>query len=265
MTPRLPPPRCAIAATPIDKSPPSWYYASMPTVFFPEQFEQRRRLPVWGRSGIYAITNHPTGAQYIGSAVNLGSRWAVHRHSLRHAKNSCGHLQRAWRKYGESSFYFHVILYCDRQNLLFYEQRAINKFSPRYNIALVVGSQLGLKRTRTARLRMSKPHGPLSEETRKRMSEAHRGKPSPAKGKKWRVESRLRASIAQRQRAPFSEEHRAKISAGLKGRCLSSSSRAKISASLKGREHPPPFVCRNSCKKLSCIAKVQPRKEGRFA
>lgn len=36
------------------------------------------------RPGIYSILNIKTNKMYIGSAVNIGRRWARHRHMLRH-------------------------------------------------------------------------------------------------------------------------------------------------------------------------------------
>jgi group I intron endonuclease len=61
-------------------------------------------------TGIYQILNKVNGKSYVGSAVNIKKRWAVHRHTLRNNKNS-PHLQKAWNKYGEESFEFNVLEY----------------------------------------------------------------------------------------------------------------------------------------------------------
>ena len=61
---------------------------------------------------------------------------------------------------------------------------------------------------------------PNSEEARKKMSIARRGRPSPAKGKKWSAEARLRISLARKGRpsplkgVKLTEEHKRKIREG---------------------------------------------------
>lgn len=61
---------------------------------------------------------------------------------------------------------------------------------------------------------------PNSEEARKKMSIARRGRPSPAKGKKWSAEARLKVSLARKGKpsplkgAKLTEEHKRKIREG---------------------------------------------------
>jgi hypothetical protein len=56
---------------------------------------------------------------------------------------------------------------------------------------------------------------PLSEETKRKMSEAHKGKAPTFKGRKHSVESRLRQSLAHKGKHP-SEQTRLKISKSVK-------------------------------------------------
>ena len=67
----------------------------------------------------------------------------------------------------------------------------------------------------------------FSEETRRKLSEAH-------KGKHHTEESRIKMSEAHKGRT-FTEEHRRKLSEAQKGKHLSEESRIKISAALKLR------------------------------
>lgn len=60
-------------------------------------------------SGIYAIVNTINNKQYIGSAINIKSRWVDHKKRLRKGNHHCKHLQFAWNKYGESAFSFIVL------------------------------------------------------------------------------------------------------------------------------------------------------------
>lgn len=97
-------------------------------------------------SGVYAFTS-PSGGQYIGSAVNLAKRRNQHLSALRRGAHYNALLQKAFNKYGESNIKFDVLVHCERQEVVAMEQHFIDTLKPRYNIALVAGSQLGIKRT----------------------------------------------------------------------------------------------------------------------
>lgn len=111
-------------------------------------------------SGIYQITCTANGKIYIGSAANLIARWRVHQSELNNSKHGNTHLQRAWDKYGASTFTFTVIELVDKECLLEREQywldstqayqRAIG-----FNICSVAGSALGVTHTPETRERNS--------------------------------------------------------------------------------------------------------------
>lgn len=105
--------------------------------------------------GIYKITNIINNNCYIGSATNLKKRWSGHKRQLKLGKHSCKHLQHAYNKYGEDSFIYSVLLFCEKENLILYEQRAINVYKPEYNILKVAGSSLGHKHSEETKLKMS--------------------------------------------------------------------------------------------------------------
>ena len=77
--------------------------------------------------GIYKITNI-NGKVYIGSSVNIKQRLKNHVYCFRNNKHYNSYLQRSWNKSGEESFIFEVLLYCAEENLLFYEDRAIDEY-----------------------------------------------------------------------------------------------------------------------------------------
>lgn len=97
------------------------------------------------KSGIYEVRNTTNGKRYVGSAKSLSQRLGAHLKNLRKGKHHNRHLQFAWDKYGEQAFEFKVILYCNKENLLFYEQRALDTYNTMYNLAPTAGSQLGWK------------------------------------------------------------------------------------------------------------------------
>lgn len=142
-------------------------------------------------SGIYEILNTTNSKRYIGSAVNLASRWIKHRSKLLMGKHENKHLQRAWNKYGEGVFKFLPILTCAKSMLLFYEQQLLDKVKPEYNIATTAGSTLGVTPNFETRKKLSDAHTGMknpavsesnrkricTDETRKRMGDFRRGKP----------------------------------------------------------------------------------------
>jgi group I intron endonuclease len=147
-------------------------------------------------SGIYAIVNNTTNSMYIGSAVNIPRRLNTHRQLLRKGKHYSAHLQNAYRKYSPEVFSYEVIEFVDDKTaLIAKEQLWIDFFSPAYNKRKKANSPLGIKHT---------------EETRAKMSLAHKNK-------------------------IFTEEHRANISAAKKGVSMSESQKTLLSQIHKGK------------------------------
>lgn len=154
-------------------------------------------------TGIYSITS-PSGAQYVGSTVNFSTRWRLHRHLLTKGVHHNKGLRRAAAKYGLESLQFKKILICRINDLLFFEQRAIDILKPKYNACRIAGSQLGQRQ---------------SEESKAKISASKTGIPV------------------------HTQEHRAHLSNRMKGntimigRKLSEATRAKISAASGARTY----------------------------
>lgn len=197
------------------------------------------------RSGIYAITT-PSGAQYIGSAIHFGKRWKRHLTYLRSGTHHSAPLQRAFAKYGEEGFEFSIILVCDQENLLEYEQRAIDAINPEYNICRVAGSHLGVKRSAETSARMSEAQrrrAPPTKETREKMRALKLGKSQSNETKEKRSASlkahyssqEARNAAAERnRRSNANPDTREKISAALTGIKRSDETRARMSAAQIG-------------------------------
>ena len=153
--------------------------------------------------GIYKITNTVTGKFYIGSAVNIKSRWADHRSRLGANKHHNRHLQNSWNKHGEDSFTFEVLEYCEKERLIEREQFYIDNEKPAYNISPTAGNSLGVKRT---------------DETKRKMSEAKMGN-QPWLGRTHSDETKRKISEAKmgnRLGVKLTDETKRKISEAMK-------------------------------------------------
>ncbi|NRD80266.1 GIY-YIG nuclease family protein [Bacillus sp. BRMEA1] len=100
--------------------------------------------------GIYSIKNIKNGKIYIGSSRNIKNRWWQHRSLLNKNEHYNHYLQRAWNKYGESSFEFTIEEQVNDPNyLISTEQIWIDKyqsFLPQngYNICSNASNTLGV-------------------------------------------------------------------------------------------------------------------------
>lgn len=148
-------------------------------------------------AGVYQIKNIVNGHIYIGSSYDVKKRWNEHRRALMQGTHHSAYLQNAWNKYGEANFTFTVLeLVEDRDERLKAEQMFLDTVHPEYNIAMnAVAPAQGV---------------PVSEETRRKISEAGKGR-------------------------VFTEEHKRKISEGNKGKTVSEEARQKMSEAKIGK------------------------------
>lgn len=155
-------------------------------------------------SGIYQIVSRVDSKTYIGSAKSLADRKWMHFNS----KWSNIHLQRAMNKYGKDVFEFRVLEYVEvLEQLISREQFWIDKARAEgkvlYNIALVAGSNLGIK------------HPPRSKEFKDRISKANTGR-------KQSEEQRRKNADAHRG-VKFTEERLRRMSTGRRGKGIGKS------------------------------------------
>ena len=133
-------------------------------------------------SVIYKIVNIVDGKVYIGSAIDFEYRKNSHISTLRRNKHRNCHLQNAWNLYGEGCFRFEIIeevqklvsesrrdfkerlvsgreqYYLDK---ILHADKETNYFSEfGYNINRIASSRLGAS---------------LSQESKNRLSESHKG------------------------------------------------------------------------------------------
>ena len=175
-------------------------------------------------TGIYIIEHEESGKKYIGSAIDIDERFSNHVWSLDSGRHCNIHLQNAWDKYAVGAFKWYKFIECAPEDLIYIEQRTIDYFTDvlgwdsLYNISPNAGSTLGrFHSDETKRKIGEKSKGRWSgrthtEETKRKISIANIGK---NKGKTMSEECRRKQSLNRRGKT-FTEEHKAKISAGLK-------------------------------------------------
>lgn len=212
-------------------------------------------------SGIYSIRNIVNDHIYIGSSKNVEGRIKSHFKILRKNRHDSVYFQRAFNKYGEASFVGELLITCHQDMLIWYEQQFIDQWKPEYNVSRIAGK---VEWTSDIRMKLSLLHKgkkllaehakkiadanrgkhrnkPISDETRKKMSEAQRNRVH-ASGYKFSIESRRKMSDSAKgkHKEVKSLQHRINLSIALKGNknCLgnihSASTRAKIAAKLIG-------------------------------
>jgi len=128
------------------------------------------------KSGIYIIQSLLKPERcYVGSAVNIKHRWRDHERDLLNNKHRNSRLQRHTSKYGIKDLSFSIVVHCEKEELIKNEQFFIDNLKPWFNLCLIAGSPLGIKRSALTRFLISKGKTgtKLSDESRKRQSDAN--------------------------------------------------------------------------------------------
>ncbi len=163
-----------------------------------------------GISGVYYIRNTLTGHAYIGSSTHLENRRRAHFWAMRYGRHECRHLQSAFRKYGIDAFEWHVAALCDKAACVETEQAHMDAFVAAHGRGKLYNACL---------FASLKQH---SEETRRLIGDAHRGKVVRPET----LERMRQANLGKKH----SEEHKAKIAAAGRGRVKSKTTREKLRA-----------------------------------
>ena len=161
-------------------------------------------------SAVYLIRNRVSGKVYVGKSVDVISRWATHKGTLRRGCHHNPHLQQSWDYYGPEAFEFEILMEAAGDDLPSLEGRyceAFHAFDRRhgYNVVGVdpFGNQTKPPEVR-AKLRASqlgRKLGPMPEERRQKISTAHKGKvqgpPPPEVRQRQRLASKGRVVVRQ--------------------------------------------------------------------
>lgn len=200
---------------------------------------------------IYAIINIVTDSFYIGQTKDRDFRWSEHRKQLRGFYHHSLYLQRAWCKYGEDKFIFVVLeVLTDIHKLNEREAYWFQAINPEYNVA-PAGTMRGYKHSEQAKKNMSEAHKGkcyLSEEEKQKRSERMKGNTFAA-GRKHTLE-RIEARAKLHRGVKRSEETKLKMSEAKRGRRFTDEHKAKLKAAAKNRQP----VSEETRKKLSQAA-----------
>lgn len=186
------------------------------------------------RPGIYRL-QFPSGHYYIGSSKDYVTRCHQHQNNMKRGAHDSIRVQRVYDKYGELPVYG-LVLGCSLENLQSEEQKQLDEHVGK-PVCLNIGrcaeaARRGVKgdphsKERREYMRDKMRKRVFTDEHRKRISEAKKGKPINA------------------TRTP---EANAKRSASLKGRAISPETRAAISKALTGHKpaHSKAVVLKNT-------------------
>ena len=133
------------------------------------------------QSGIYKIQSRIKPERvYIGSALRIAHRWYLHLRELSKGTHHSAKLQNHVNKYGLEDLSFSIIEPCFPEWLTSREQFYLNKLNPYFNICKIAGGVLGIKRSKETieKCKKAQKGRIFTEETRKKMSESKKGKPS---------------------------------------------------------------------------------------
>jgi hypothetical protein len=158
-------------------------------------------------SGIYKIQSKSKPERvYVGSAVNIRARWKEHKQDLKNKIHHSPKLQNHYNKYGKNDLVYSILLGCNKDELISNEQFFLDSLKPYFNICMVAYSRLGVKASEESRKRISlskmgnksNTGNHLSEETKQKISERHKGRVSNRKGVKLTEEQKRKISEAMR-------------------------------------------------------------------
>jgi len=143
-------------------------------------------------SGVYGIFSKIDDRVYIGSATNFDLRKKTHFDKLKSNVHVNKPLQNFVNKYGIENVEFVVLAKCPSEYCIKLEQFFLDNFENKFNIRLIAESNFGLK---------------ASDETKKKMSKARKGKAVRGYGFTVSEETKSKMSEAGKNKV-FTEEHK---------------------------------------------------------
>jgi group I intron endonuclease len=212
--------------------------------------------------GIYSITNHVNGKRYVGQSRKVEARISKHQKALIGGYHDNKHLQSAYNKYGAGNFSFDVLRECSFDELDSWERIFVRHFDSMAN-GYNKDSGGNLQKTFSAEMlrnmslshigKPSKLKGiPKSAETKRKLSEANKGKVQSAETIRKKSEAMKGKKRSPQFVAEFikrvtgnkwnvgrhcSDETKQKLSKAHKGRVFTEETKRKMSKAKMGNQY----------------------------
>jgi len=158
------------------------------------------------KSGIYCILNTVNGKFYIGSTTNLWRRYKNHFNDLSKNQHHSVYLQRAFNKYGNEAFEFHVLEVVEKEEGIYLIEQKYLDFLKPYNrqIGYNVENHVSIRSKETiAKIVATRKANGNSEKFQKHLDSLSEKK----KGVKLSPETKAKISISQKNKTR-SESHK---------------------------------------------------------
>jgi len=167
-------------------------------------------------SGIYQIQSKCKPERiYIGSSADINNRWAIHLFYLTHNKHHSKKLQHHYNKYGKDDLLFSVLITCEKEQLIQFEQYYLDFYHPWFNVCQFAGSVRGRETSSESRIRYSKAKlgFKMPKEAVERIRKHNLGRIPWNKDKLLSEEhkEKLRISHTGKKLPLFTEEHKRNI------------------------------------------------------
>ena len=173
---------------------------------------------------IYLRTNKINGKKYIGQVTTKRFKARQNKWNNLNLPYAGNVINNARKKYGIESFGFEILKECEDEELNKWEMYYIKELNTKvpYGYNMTDGGDGTSGCT-------------VSEETKRKISEANKGKTTWLKGKHHSEETKQKISKGKKGNK-LSEEHKRKISKGNKGKKRSEETRKKLSETRKGNK-----------------------------
>ena len=146
-------------------------------------------------TGIYMIKCKINNKVYIGQSKNIKKRFNYHRSALNRNNHDNDLLQNDWNKYGQDYFEFNIIVECEEHKLNELEREYINEYkSCDFGYNMTFG-----KDENGAEI--------YTEEAKKKMSEAKKGKHHTEETRKKISESKMGYNHTEETKKKMSKNH----------------------------------------------------------
>jgi group I intron endonuclease len=146
------------------------------------QYQQLRLIDIndTGKHGIYRIVNNINKKYYIGSTNDLNKRMNAHTCELSINKHHSIHLQRSYNKYGKENFIFEILEYVEEmENKIELKKILIEKEQYWIDFYNSSNDKYGYNICKNAYSPLGHTKGSVSEETKRKISIANKGRKRP--------------------------------------------------------------------------------------